>query len=188
MNLLSKKTEMEYIFNTLNKENWIAIFAAILVIYQLKNAVKTASLTILTNMVTGEFNKLRSSIEDKLNIDILDKKETYQSVHKKLSKKNKKILENCVRDITNHFEMIAISINNGIIKKSICFEYIGLIYTKYYRWCLPFIEQRREKANNPKVLENFTNLAIEWKDKIEGKNLMCRFFINLKLFAKNLFY
>jgi len=42
--------------------DFIATVAAFLAFWQLKNAVKNSSLTILVNMVNGEFNTLRSEI------------------------------------------------------------------------------------------------------------------------------
>jgi hypothetical protein len=146
----------------------IATALAIFAFWQLKNAVKNSSLTILVNMVNGEFNTLRSDIEDKLKAKVNDKNETYKTIYKKLKGKKKKLLESKVRDITNQFEIIAISINNKIIDKNICYEYIGLIYVNYYRWCLPFIKQRRINANEPRILKNFSNLALEWKKQIKN--------------------
>jgi hypothetical protein len=160
----------------------IAIVAALFAFFQLRNAVKNSSLTILVNMVTGEFNALRSGIEDDLGAKVINQNETYQTVQKRLKSDKKKLLESKVRDITNHFEMIAISVNNKIINKEICFEYIGLIYINYYRWCLPFIEQRRKEANNSQVLENFSNLALEWTDRIKNKECTYCFYNFKKLF------
>jgi hypothetical protein len=53
-----------------------------------------------------------------------------------------------------------------MIDEDICYDYLGWIMVEYHRWSLPFIEARRNMADDTRVLIVFSEVAEKWAARI----------------------
>lgn len=123
---------------------------------------KITSQNSLNTLVIGEFVDLRSKLENECNCTIPDQKETYEDVINKASEDEAKEIKSTLSKIVNIFETLGINIKNHTIDEEICYDYLGWIMPEYYRWSLPYIELKREQANDARVLVNFEIYAKKW--------------------------
>ncbi len=121
----------------------------------------------LDKLVIGEFPEFRKKLEVDYKCKIWDKDEDYNKFTLSLSEETKMEIDSYLQRILNVFEIISINIKNNVIDDEICHDYLGWLYTEYYRWSKPFIEERRRRADDLRVLLNFTNCAENWKEKME---------------------
>lgn len=120
----------------------------------------------LDKLVTGEFPELRKKLEVDLKCSVWNRNEDYDSCISSLSEEDQKKFDSFLSRILNIFETIGINIKNNVIDEEICYDYLGWLYTEYYRWSRPFIEERRKRAGDPRVLVNFTNYAGIWSKRM----------------------
>jgi hypothetical protein len=124
-------------------------------------------------MVMGEFPSIRHELEEAYGCIIWDKNQTYGDVVQAAPDKKDAVDYRLAR-IMNFFETIAINIKNDVIEEKICYDYLGWIYTEYYRWGKSFIEERRKRAGDPRVLIDFSDYAEKWSQQMiqERNNLL----------------
>jgi len=110
---------------------------------------------------------LRKKLEIDLKCSIWNKDEDYGAFTNSMSEEENREFDGCLSRILNVFEMIGINIKNNVVEEGICYDYLGWLYTEYYRWSGPFVEERRKRAGDPRVLINFTNYAEKWSKRME---------------------
>jgi len=127
---------------------------------------------MLQKMVMGEFPSLRHELEEGYGCLIWDKNQTYEGVVQS-TPDNKSEIDFRLAWIMNFFETIAINIKNDVIEEKICYDYLGWIYSEYYRWGKSFIDERRKRAGDPRVLLDFSYYAEKWSNQMmqERKDL-----------------
>lgn len=130
---------------------------------------RKTSQEILNNLVTGEFPQLRYKLEQEFNCVIWDKSHSYETKVKNVSEKGLVDLNYHLSRILNIFETIAINIKNNIIEEDICYDFMGWIFTEYYRWSRSYIEEKRQQAGDQRVLGDFTNFADKWVKRMQNE-------------------
>jgi Domain of unknown function (DUF4760) len=126
---------------------------------------KKGAQEILDKFVVGEIPGLGKKIRIEFKCKIYDHENDYTKFIKKLKKKDKKVFDDTLNRMLNIFEVIAINIKNKIIKENICYDYMGWIYTEYYRFSIDYIKNKRIEAADNRVLENFEKYAEKWIKK-----------------------
>jgi len=128
---------------------------------------RKATQEALDKLVIGEFPELRKKLEVDLKCSIWNKDEDYGTLTHSISEQERRDFDSYLVRILNVFEMVGINIKNNVVDEEICYDYLGWLYTEYHRWSGPFIEERRKRAGDPRVLINFTNYAEIWKERME---------------------
>jgi hypothetical protein len=130
---------------------------------------RKTSQEVLNVLVFGEFPTLRTTVESELRCNIPDPKETYETKTATLSDSDKEKLDNSLRQILNILETIAINIKHNIVDEDICYDYLGWIMVEYHRWSFGFIDARRKKAGDSRVLISFSEYAERWQKRIASE-------------------
>lgn len=130
---------------------------------------RKTSQEVLNVLVFGEFPSLRNMVESELGCNIPDHAETYEKKKGSLLDSDKAKLDDALRQILNILETIAVNIKHNIIDEDICYDYLGWIMVEYHRWSMPFIEERRTKAGDPRVLFDLSEYAKKWGDRMTSE-------------------
>ena len=123
---------------------------------------------MIHELVTGDYPELSKKLTVDFEVQVYSKTVDYLRSMDKLDEQKQKELRHTVTKIFNLFEVLSISIKNGVIDDQICFDYLGMMYTEYYRWGIDFIEEMRQKSGEKRILLNFQNCALRWKEKIDN--------------------
>ena len=128
---------------------------------------RKATQETLEKLVIGEFPILRNKLEVGYGCKIWDKNESYSGSVASKSEEEKREFDALLAQILNIFETIGINIKNNVVDEDICYDYLGWLHTEYHRWSKDFIEERRSRAGDPRILINFTNGAEIWRKRME---------------------
>ena len=129
---------------------------------------RKASHEALNTLTIGEFSDLRHKLEVEFGCAIWDKSQSYEDTVESVSKEEIDEIDAVLRKILNILEATAINMKNSIIDEDICYDYLGLIMTGYYRWSEPFIIERRKRVSgDPRVLGNFEDYAQKWIKRMD---------------------
>ena len=124
----------------------------------------------INELVFGEYPELSKILTVDLGVKIYDKTEDYLRSFEKLnSEKEKDKFRYTVSKIFNLFEVLSISLKNNVIDESICYDYLGYMYTEYYRWGIDYIKSTRQESGEPRILINFENCALKWQQRINDE-------------------
>jgi hypothetical protein len=124
---------------------------------------------VINELVFGDYTELSRKLTNDLNIKVHDIKNDYLKSLDALSEEQKEELKLTAKKIFNLFEVLSISIKNGIVDEDICYDYLGMMYSEYYRWGIDFIEELRQEYNEKRVLINFQNCAVKWKQRRDNE-------------------
>lgn len=116
--------------------------------------VKYTELTLLLKkdlLVFGENEKLL----DTLNSDEFNAEQKQQI--------KKKAVE-----ILNFYEIWAISIYQGVMDNTVCYDYQSFILDNFYNWTQSFLAKVRKDMNNERLFDTFELLALDWKLKTQN--------------------
>lgn len=146
------------------------ISSAILVYLSLKKSHRwnrrKATQDTLNNLIINDLSVLNKKMKIDLNIDIHKTDSDYSVTYNNLNEEEQKELNDTLIKAFNIFEIIAICIKNNIINENICYDYLALILTEYFRWGEDFIRQRCDQTHDPRVYLNFKLLAGTWRDRM----------------------
>jgi len=124
---------------------------------------------ILDRFVFGEFPELRDRLEEHLGCKIWDKNQTYETIKNEFDKDKISEIDRYLKRILNIFETIAINIKNNIIDEDICYEYLGFIFTEYFRWSESFVDKIVIESKDHTIWIEFKNYGKIWKNRIQGE-------------------
>jgi hypothetical protein len=130
---------------------------------------RKCSQEVLTNLVTGEFPRLREKLERELGCRILHGDETYDSKIKGLDPETRLSLDHTLARLLNILETVCINIKNHLIDEEICYDYLGWIAVQYRDWSDSFIRERRSLAEDQRVLGDVTAYADAWKVRMRDE-------------------
>lgn len=122
---------------------------------------------LIERLVTGDYTKLSKIMTVDLSLKIFERSSSYTRDYNSLDAENQKLLNNTLAMIFNLLEVLSISIKNKIIDDEICFDYLALMYTSYYRWGKEFLDKKRKEFGDQRVYVNFEELAIKWQNDLE---------------------
>jgi len=112
--------------------------------------VKYTELKLLLNkelLVFGENEKL---------LDTLNNTNDF-TTEQKLQIKKKAV------EILNFYEIWAISIYQGVMDNTVCYDYQSFILDNYYNWTHSFLTSVRKDLDNERLFDTFELLALDWK-------------------------
>lgn len=122
---------------------------------------------VLRDLVLGDYPKFSKILLDN-NIKPFNIDETYStSLNAILDENLKKDVIFATKNVFNLFEFIAINIKNNTIDEDICYDYLGWMYTQYYRWGQDYIKNEQSKGNDIRILGNFVERANIWLARME---------------------
>ncbi|WP_106791159.1 DUF4760 domain-containing protein [Aquimarina sp. Aq78] len=122
----------------------------------------------INDLVSGDYLELSKILTIDLKVEVNNVSEDYsKSIIKLQDETDKKLLQHTVTRIFNLFEVLSISIKNKVVDEDICYDFLGLMYTGYYRWGVEFIEEKKRANNEKRTFINFENQARKWQKRID---------------------
>jgi hypothetical protein len=137
---------------------------------------RKATLDVLIGNVTGDMAAPRRQLEGHglaeggvkgLGVKPYDRKQTYATVLSKLDDAEKPEFELAVKTLFNVFEIVAVGMKHHVMDQQITSDYLSLIWTEYYRWGLPFIEEMRLTTHDRGVYIEMEQWAVRWRREMD---------------------
>ena len=119
----------------------------------------------LDDLTTGEFRKLRDTIEKDLNCRIWDHNEDYGQKVSNLDGRTRDKLDFALGGLLNILETFCLKIKNNFVEEDMCYEYLGFIMVEYKRWSNPFITVKVK--DNPLSLAVLVDYSDRWSERLE---------------------
>ncbi|NVL90861.1 MAG: DUF4760 domain-containing protein [Desulfobacterales bacterium] len=77
-------------------------------------------------------------------------------------------LHHHIKNYLNFFEAIALGVKHGIYDEDIAFEYFGSVLPEVSRWSMPYINERRNLANDATIYIEIEAVAERWRERNEA--------------------
>lgn len=123
----------------------------------------------LNDLIFKEYTALSKVITYDLAIDVKDSTKSYEDWIYTLKPEDKLLLDYTLAKIYNIFEILAISIKNNIIDEDISYDFLGLMYTGYYKWGLNLIREVRKGNADDRTYRNFQECALKWQERMASE-------------------
>jgi len=126
-------------------------------------------------LVSGDYQRLTDQFHKIVPLEEWSKQNTsYTDTSDGLSDEQRSLAVKLSWDLLNVLESICIGMKNQIIDEDICYDYLAFILPRFFHWSRPFIDERRESANEPRLYTELEDFAIKWDSRKERENLEAR--------------
>jgi hypothetical protein len=106
---------------------------------------RKATADVIDKLMSGEFAKKISSLQQKFSLRLTDHSQTYNTVvaaipsHDRPHRVNE--LDNILGEISSSVEFMTMLKKHHIIADEICYDYLGFVITELYRWSLQLLSK-----------------------------------------------
>ncbi len=126
---------------------------------------------IIDKLMSGEFGKKTSELQEKFSFNISDNRQTYDTIVAAIPDFDRpqkvKQFDNILKEIFSSIEYMAMLKKHHIIDDEICYDFLGFVVTELYRWSLPYLSKLQQI--HPRLHTDFRTCGEEWSNRRENE-------------------
>ena len=131
---------------------------------------KKFSQEFMSRFIYGEFPDLRERLERVQDCHISNEDETYDLKAASCSKERMDEINRLLKNILNIMEGLCINIKFGIVDEDVSYNYLGWLVPQYHRWSKQYIEDLRNRANDPFIYIHISEYAERWSTRMKEES------------------